>query len=317
MLRNESADISSLKSPSIGCLVCHKVSKAITDTESGEIICSGCGVVFTEYSEEHHDERSISASHHKKDKIMSTSPFSSYNNTGVMTEIGRTNKDFSGHELNVAMRSTFERLRTWDKRMRLYGSRSKYGMSNNASLWMIFYRLGILKVRLGLPSIIVEKAAYIYRKAQQRKLVSGGRTISAVLAAAVYITCREIGTPRPLNEIAKVSDIKRKDIARNYRILIKELDLQVPIIDPMKCIIRVANTVEINERTKRHALKIMDEAISREMPAGKDPMGLSGAIVYAVCKKAGQDITQADIAKAAGTTHVTIRKRFRELEGIL
>jgi transcription initiation factor TFIIB len=317
MLRNESADISSLKSPSIGCLVCHKVSKAITDTESGEIICSDCGVVFTEYSEEHHDERSISASHHMKDKITPTNPFSSYNNTGVMTEIGRTNKDFSGHELNVAMRSTFERLRTWDKRMRLYGSRSKYGMSNNASLWKIFYRLGILKVRLGLPSIIVEKAAYIYRKAQQRKLVSGGRTISAVLAAAVYITCREIGTPRPLNEIAKVSDIKRKDIARNYRILIKELDLQVPIIDPMKCIIRVANTVEINERTKRHALKIMDEAISKEIPAGKDPMGLSGAIVYAVCKKAGQDITQADIAKAAGTTHVTIRKRFRELEGIL
>jgi transcription initiation factor TFIIB len=323
MLRRESADIdenfcpSSLKSPSIGCLVCHKVSKAITDTESGEIICSGCGVVFTEYSEEHHDERSISASHHMKDKIIPTNPFSSYNNTGAMTEIGRTNKDFSGHELNVAMRSTFERLRTWDKRMRLHGSRSKYGMSNNASLWKIFYRLGILKARLGLPSIIVEKAAYIYRKAQQRKLVSGGRTISAVLAAAVYITCREIGTPRPLNEIAKVSDIKRKDIARNYRILIKELDLQVPIIDPMKCIIRVANTVEINERTKRHALKIMDEAISKEIPAGKDPMGLSGAIVYAVCKKAGQDITQADIAKAAGTTHVTIRKRFRELEGIL
>jgi transcription initiation factor TFIIB len=114
-----------------------------------------------------------------------------------MTIIGRTDKDFSGHELNVAMRSTFERLRSWDKRMRTYGSR-RTGISNNASPWKIFYRLGILKVRLGLPSIIVEKAAYRYRKAQQRKLVSGGRTISAVLAAAVYITCREIGTPRAL-----------------------------------------------------------------------------------------------------------------------
>jgi transcription initiation factor TFIIB len=187
-------------------------------------------VVFSEYNEEHHDERTISASYHMKDKIIPTNPFSSYNNTGVMTEIGRTNKDFSGHELNVAMRSTFERLRTWDKRTRLYGPR-RTGISNNASLWKIFYRLGILKVRLGLPSIIVEKAAYVFRKAQQRRLVSAGRTVSAVLAAAVYITCREIGTPRPLNEIAKVSDIKCKDIARNYRILIRELDLQVPVID--------------------------------------------------------------------------------------
>ena len=57
-------------------------------------------------------------------------------------------------------------------------------------------------------------------------------------------------------------------------------------------------------------VKILLEIIGRSH-------GLSGAIVYAVCKKAGQDITQADIAKAAGTTHVTIRKRFRELEGIL
>jgi len=44
-----------------------------------------------------------------KDKIIPTNTFSSYNNTGVMTEIGRTNKDFSGHELNVAMRLLFGR----------------------------------------------------------------------------------------------------------------------------------------------------------------------------------------------------------------
>jgi deoxyribonuclease V len=49
---------------------------------------------------------------------------------------------------------------------------------------------------------------------------------------------------------------------------------------------------------------------AKHVACRKDPMGLSGAIVYAVCKKAGHDITQADIAKAAGATHVTIRKRF-------
>jgi transcription initiation factor TFIIB len=213
------------------------------------------------------------------------------------------------------MRSTFERLRTWDKRMKFHSSKgaSRY----STSLWNAFYRLSLLKVRLGLSDAIVEKAAYTYRKAQQRRLVSGGRTISSVLAAALYITCREIGTPRPLNEIAAASDIKRKDVARNCRLLINKLDIKVPKIDPMKCIARIANAADINERTKRHALKLMDEIISKEISVGKDPMSLCAALLYVLCKKNRQDVTQADIAKAAGTTEVTIRKRFKDLEAIL
>jgi len=311
-----------LISPTMGCLVCHKTVRAITDSESGETICSGCGMVFNEYTldDSRNDEWTMSireeiTKNKTTIKAVPTELFSSYFDRGLTTKIGTTNKDFSGHELDIAMRSTFERLRTWDKRMKFHSSKSASRYST--SLWNAFYRLSLLKVRLGLSDAIVEKAAYTYRKAQQRRLVSGGRTISSVLAAALYITCREIGTPRPLNEIAAASDIKRKDVARNCRLLINKLDIKVPKIDPMKCIARIANAADINERTKRHALKFMDEIISKEISVGKDPMSLCAALLYVLCKKNRQDVTQADIAKAAGTTEVTIRKRFKDLEAIL
>ena len=57
--------------------------------------------------------------------------------------------------------------------------------------------------------------------------------------------------------------------------------------------------------------------ISKEISVGKDPMSLCAALLYVLCKKNRQDVTQADIAKAAGTTEVTIRKRFKDLEAIL
>ena len=83
----------------------------------------------------------------------------------------------------------------------------------------------ILSYRLSILSdAIVEKTAYIYRKVEGRGLVRG-RTIPGMLAAAVYLACREMGTPRTLKDIIRISNTKRKDIARNIRILTVELGI--------------------------------------------------------------------------------------------
>ena len=93
---------------------------------------------------------------------------------GLSTIIGRPNKDASGHILDGAMRSRMERLRRWDLRIKAKTS------SNNRNLRDAFNQLHTSKDKLGLSDAVVEKTAYIYRKAQERGLVRG-RTISAVL----------------------------------------------------------------------------------------------------------------------------------------
>ena len=82
-------------------------------------------------------------------------------------------------------------------------------------------------------------------------------------------------TPRTLNDIAEISNNNRKDIARNYRLLLFELRIKVPTINPMRCICRVAGKANINENTKRQALSIMNKVTKNEISAGKDPMGLA------------------------------------------
>ena len=133
---------------------------------------------------------------------------------GLSTIIGWTNKDSSGHRLDEAMHSRMKKLRTWDSRIRLHTSVEK-------SLKQAFNELDSLKDKLGLSDVIVEKTAYIYRKAEERALLRG-RAISSILAAAVYIACREIGMPRTLNEIAASSNIKLRTLAMDYRLLVKK-----------------------------------------------------------------------------------------------
>jgi transcription initiation factor TFIIB len=176
--------------------------------------------------------------------------------------------------------------------------------------------LDVLKDKLGLSDGIVEKTAYIYRKAQSRNLTRG-RTISGVLAAAVYIACREMGAHRTLDDIAAGSNVKRKEVSKNFRVLHTSLDLKIPQQDPMKCIAKVANKVKLSEKTKRHAAEIMSNVMKEEISAGKDPMGLAASVLYLSSIKTGEAVTQMSIAKAAGVTEVTIRNRFKDLKSNL
>jgi transcription initiation factor TFIIB len=289
------------------CSICG-CNQTITDTESGEIVCSKCGQVISDKIEEIRPEwRNFASSDGSNEKSrigMSTSL--ARHDMGLSTIIGRTDRDASGQKIDAVMRSTMQRLRTWDFRTQAH-------TPTDRSLRQAFFQLDVLKDKLGLSDTVIEKTAYIYRKAQERGLVRG-RTISGILAAAVYIACRELGTPRTLKDIAADSNVKLNEVSRSYRLLYFELDLKIPIVDPLKCIAKVANKANLSEKTRRQAAEIMNNVTKREISAGKDPMGLAASVLYLSSFNTGESITQNNIASAAGVTEVTLRNRVRDLK---
>lgn len=292
---------------SIICSICNKKEgQAVTDPESGEVICSNCGMVMVEAVSENRSEWRAFKTEEANQRSRTGTPTSlARHDMGLATIIGRTDKDASGRGLDASMRSTMERLRTWDSRIQVYSPAER-------NLRQAFGMLERVKDKLGLSATIIEKTAYIYRKAQERGLVRG-RTIRSVMAAAIYITCREMAMSRTLNDVAFLNNIKRKELARTIRLLILELDIKIPILDPIKCVVRVANKVNLSEKTKRQAMDIMHNVTKSGISAGKDPMGLAGSVLYLSSKNSGENITQMDIAEAAGVTEVTIRNRFKDL----
>jgi transcription initiation factor TFIIB len=293
---------------SIKCSICGRIRTAIADPDSGEIVCSNCGMVITEKNQDDANPESRAFTYEEQNATTRTgAPISlCRHDKGLATIIGKPTKDASGRILDTKTSSAFKRLKTWDMRMQI-------GSSTNRNLYRAFSELHMLKDKLGLSDAIVEKTAYIYRKVEHNGLVKG-RTIPGMLAAAAYLACREMGTPRTLKDITRISNIKRKDIARNIRILTVELGIKPPVFDPMKCIIKVANTAQIGEKTKRHAFKMMNELLKRKTAsAGKDQMGLAASILYIACKETGEHKPQKIMASAAGVTEVTIRNRIRDL----
>ncbi|MGC1930435.1 MAG: TFIIB-type zinc ribbon-containing protein [Candidatus Nitrosopolaris sp.] len=278
----------------------------ITDSESGEVICNKCGRVISDRLQETGPEWRTFATNETEGRTRTgRAPSLARHDMGLSTVIGRTDRDANGNKLDVAMRTRMRRLKTWD-------SRSQIHTPTDRSLQQAFFQLDVLKDKLGLSDAIVEKSAYLYRKAQARMLVRG-RTISGVLAAAIYIACREMEAPRTLKDIATACNVKRKELSKDYRILHSRLDLRIPQLEPMKCIAKVANIAKLGERTKRQAVEIMSNVTKKEISAGKDPMGLAASVLYLSSIKTGEITTQSDIARAAGVTEVTVRNRAKEL----
>jgi len=292
-------------SSKLSCPRCGKNS-IVTDAEIGESACKICGFVISERIADTGPEwRSFPQDKANKSRTGDGTSLTRHD-SGLTTIINPANLDFSGRALSSAMKTDLKRLRVWDNRTMAKGPSER-------NLRIAFSELGIIKDKLALSNAIAEKAAYIYRKALEKKLVKG-RSISALMCATLYAACREAGTPRTLKDFSQSADIKKRSIAVCYRMLVKELDLKMPVVDSVQNVARIASKVGLSEKTKRHAIKILKKAEQTKISAGKNPMSLAATALYLSCIKMGENYSQRDLAEAANVTEVTIRNRIKGLK---
>jgi transcription initiation factor TFIIB len=289
------------------CVRCGKPA-LIETVPDGERLCGNCGLVVTERSvDQGPDWRSFRDE--GEDRARAGGPTSiTYWDMGLSTVIGSSNRDASGRAFGSTMRNTIDRLRMWDRR--------SPASSSQRSLIVAFRELDKTAEKLGLSRAVRERAAYIYRKALARGLLRG-RSVTGISAAALYAAIRDTGTPRTLKDVAGAINLPRKDVARDYRKLLREMDLTMPVADAARSVHRIASQVGFSERVVRKAIGIVDTVEKREISAGKSPMGLAASSLYLAGVIEGEIKTQKEIADAAGVTEVTVRNRYQGLRADL
>jgi transcription initiation factor TFIIB len=282
----------------------------VHDYDTGETICGSCGLVVQDVMMDEGPEWRAFTQEEKASRSRVGIPTSySVHDKGLSTSIDRIDRDAFGRKLPLSTRLQMWRLRKWQIRSRVHSSIDR-------NLAQAMTELDRLSDKVSAPAAVKEKAALIYRKALDEGLVRG-RSIAAIAAASLYASCRITGTPRNLREISNASLVKKKDVARCYRLLLRKLDIRMPIADPLIYISKIAQRSDVPGYIQAEAVKILNEARSRRVSAGKDPMGLAAAALYIACKQSGEKKTQKEIADAAGVTEVTVRNRFKNLKRLL
>ena len=277
----------------------------VTDSNRGEVLCSSCGIVVLDKVEDMTPEqKSYSLEDYNNNTRTGMASALSIHDKGLSTIIGNTDKDATGRFISSYMKSTFNRLRTWDNRSK--------SSSQEKNLRSAFVILGTVKSKLDISDNVIERAAYLYRKALTKN-ITRGRTITGMILSALYVSCREANVPRTLQDVADAGNISFKDLSRHYRVFVKALELQVVSFTPSEFVSKIGTIVGLSEKAKRDAVNILYHAQKKGITDGKNPVALAATAIFLSGVSNEEKITQHKIASASGVSSVTIRNTARVL----
>jgi transcription initiation factor TFIIB len=275
----------------------------IYDYDNGEKICEQCGIVIKDKISD--SELQPENSFNKKD-TNTVLPYSlTLYDQGISTSIAESYKtktnEWSSNKIENHKIEFLNKIVSYSNEKR--------------NLKIAIDSLNRMKDKINLPSACIEEAFSFYKKALEAGLIKG-RSIKEMMIACVYITCKKTNTPRTLSEISKIVNGNEVFAARCYRLISREFKVTFKQIDPVLFLHRIANESSIDEVTTRKALDILLTIRKNEIFSGKDPLSIAAAILYAVCRKNKEKVSQSKIAYAANINIITLRKRLAELKDI-
>ena len=288
-------------------------SSLVDDSQNGEIICSGCGVVVADQIADYGPESKGSSLEEKMKLARATGQTTySQHDLGITTEIAIGTKDFSGKTINSNVANQMHNLRKWQQRVRVSSPRER-------RLVNVLTRIGDICQNISLPKNVLETASIVYRNLDE-KIDVKGKSVASISAATIYMACKQCEVVRSLDEICEGScspneiKAKAKLAARYYRTMVMEMGTaNAPVVTMDKYISKIANLTKTDVRVERLALEIAEKTKNSNLADGKAPNGIASAYLYVASVLLGQSVLQRDVSSIAGVTEVTIRNRCKEI----
>lgn len=277
-------------------------SVILKDSNSAELVCTNCGYVLSTYMTDLGPEWRAFNQEEREAKVRVGSPQTfMLHDKGLSTKIDW--RDIGGFAPDK--RAQLHRIRRWQQRSRVSSSTEK-------NLARALSEISRISDMLNLPKNIVETSAITYRKAVSEGLIRG-RSIKSMSIAATYLACRQNKLLRTISELSEASGINKKEIASNYRFLVRKLRFFVPPVRPNQHITKISNKIGLDGLTEGVAHKILRAAKKQKLTSGRGAKSIAAAASYIASKVVGNNITQREFAEAADLTEVTIRNRYQEM----
>ena len=281
-------------------------TRLMNDYDQGELVCMGCGYVVDDKMADTGPERRAFDQEQKAKRTRVGAPLTyTIHDKGLSTLIDWHSQGALNKNRTAANVSQVFMLRKWQRRIRVADASER-------NLAFALSEMSKIASSLNLPKSILETAAVFYRKAVKKRLIRG-RSIQGIAAAAIYMSCRKCSVPRTLDEIAPATYVGKKEIARCFRFLAKELDEFIPPVFPARYISKFSNKLIVAGKAENVAASIIEIAKNIRLTSGRGPTGIAAAATYIASVLAGEKKTQREVANVANVTEVTIRNRYKEL----
>ncbi|CAO2822235.1 unnamed protein product [Amaranthus hypochondriacus] len=283
------------------CTDCKKHTEVVFDHSAGDTVCSECGLVLESHSiDETSEWRTFANESNDNDPVRVGGPTNPLLTDGGLSTVISKPNGTTGDYLSSS-------LGRWQNR----------GANPDRGLILAFKTIATMADRLGLVSTIKDRASEIFKKVEDQKS-SRGRNQDAILAACLYIACRQEDKPRTVKEICSVANgATKKEIGRAKEYIVKQLEVEMGQAVDMGTIHagdflrRFCSNLGMNNQ----AMKAAQEAVkkSEEIDIRRSPISIAAAVIYIITQLSEQKKPLRDISLATGVAEGTIRNAYKDL----
>lgn len=167
---------------------------------------------------------------------------------------------------------------------------------------------------LGIGETQINSAIRWYNLSMQFNFTRGRKT-QVVLAACLYITCREEETPHMLVDFAYILRVNVFKIGSVFLKLIRLLNISVPLVDPSLFVPRFCSKLQLpGQGVAKTALRLIARMDRDWIVIGRKPAGICGAAILIASRIHGNERTVEEVAGVVKVCESTINKRLVEMK---
>ncbi len=168
-----------------------------------------------------------------------------------------------------------------------------------------------LATELELPACVMKRAGAICAEAIPTRL-SQEFPRKVLEAAALYIGCREAQRAVTLKDLAYASASDPRMVGRCYVKLLDQMHISRPELNENDYVYHLTLKKPVSVAAMKMSQEIINGMISKGL-GGRNPMTLAAASLYISCCNLGENITQAEVAEAAGVGEQSVRDCCKEI----
>lgn len=283
----------------------------VEDWKQGNTVCRGCGLVVVDQLVDLGSEwRTFANDEGGDDPNRVGGPANPLLEGGMGTSIGKGGK--GGGKFHAQLSRT----------------QNRNAMSaNDKTMLDVIQRIERMAGRLSLPGAVSKRAKELFKRYQDhltlKKDGSGVRVrslrseeIQEIIAASVFIACRNERAPRTYKEVVALSTVSKKEIGatvKKMELALKDVAKTKHIRGTDDFITRFCNHLGLPREVINVCNEVAAAAREQENVYGKTYITIAAACIYIVTQLSKPEYQRSSkqISEVAGVAEVTIRSTYR------
>ncbi|KAI0233879.1 transcription initiation factor IIB [Massospora cicadina] len=165
----------------------------------------------------------------------------------------------------------------------------------------------------GYPKTVVDLAKQIYKKVDSNKSLVAKKT-EVIMAASIFLACRQEGVPRTFKEISSLTRVPMADIGKCYKLIVRFLEgSHTATTSSVDLMSRFCSLLNLPMEVQNASAQLASKASSVHALAGRSPVSVAAAAIYFISHLFQIGKTAQEISEVSGVSPSTIKSAYKSL----